>query len=171
MPPLRLTSLLQSALPQVSQPSRALLSSLACVNGSLLPANEVAAWIGLRNRFQLNRVLRRDGLPPLGELAARVRVLYWACRAEETGASLRELALHDHVQPAVAYRLVRRVTGRRWSELRRAGVDVVLSRFSAIHGSRRHRPLVAVTPATGIAPMRFPAGGPGAWAAPQHPAG
>jgi hypothetical protein len=87
MPPLRLTSLLQSALPQVSRPSRALLSSLAAINGSLLPANEIASWVGLRNRYQLNRVLRGDGLRPLAELAGCVRVLYWRCRAEETGAS------------------------------------------------------------------------------------
>jgi len=167
MPPLRLTTLLQSAVPQVSGPSRALLSSLACINGSLLPANEIAAWVGLRNRYQLSRVLRRDGLRPISELAGCVRVLYWRCRAEETGASLLELARHDHVDPAVAYRLVQRITGKRWSELRRADLDVILSRLRS--NLRPVRPHVAAAPPTSILPRRTSNRVP--VPAPDHPKG
>ena len=104
-----------------------MISTLACVNGHPPAAHEVAAWVGLRSRYQLNRILRSDGLPPLQQLAGWARVLYWTSRAEETGASLRQMARLDDIEPAVAYRLVRRVTGRRWSQLRRAGVELVIS--------------------------------------------
>src|SRR5438045_5087008 len=58
--------------------------------------------------------------------------------AETTGASLFELAHREHLDPAVAYRLVRRVTGLRWSEARRGGVTLALAR---LHAARREAPL------------------------------
>lgn len=113
MPPLRLTSLLHSVFSQVSPTGRAVLSTLGCRNGDPPPADEVAAWVGLRNRHQLARALRRDGLPPLEQLAAWTRVLYWMLEAEATGASLLQLAHREDLDPSAAYRLVRRVTGLR----------------------------------------------------------
>jgi YVTN family beta-propeller protein len=129
MPPLRLTNLLQGALAHVSPASRAVLSTLGCRNGDAPSANEVAAWVGLRNRQQLARALQRDGLPPLERLAGWTRVLYWMLEAESTGMSLFQLARRDNEDPAVAYRLVRRVTGLRWSQARKAGVRRALSWF------------------------------------------
>lgn len=126
MPPLRLTTLVQGALPHVSPTSRAVLSTLACRNGHAPPAAEVAAWVGLRDRFQLARVLRADGLPPLEQLTGWIRVLYWVLQAEATGASLLELMQREGLDPATGYRLVRRVTGLRWSEVRRQGTSMVL---------------------------------------------
>ena len=126
MPPLRLTSLVHGALTNLSVTSRAVLSTLACRNGHAPPAGEVAAWVGLRDRFQLARVLRADGLPPLEQLAGWVRVLYWVLESEANGASLLELMQREHVDPATGYRLVRRVTGMRWSQVREAGVSVIL---------------------------------------------
>ena len=171
MPPLRLTSLLDAALPQLSRPSRAVVSTLACLNGHVPPANEVAAWVGLRNRYQLHRILLGDGLPPFEQLAGWARVLYWISRAEETGASLLELARREHVDPAVAYRLVRRVTGKRWSQLRRDGVELIISRLRddrrPPHSTTRehHQQPAKILPlrrqSPGLAPLH----------APDHPTG
>jgi len=128
MPPLPLTSLLQSALPKLSASGRAVVSTLGCCNGQLSP-NDVSQWLGYRTRYQLARVLRRDGLPPFEDLAAWTRVLHWLSQAESTGAALLQLVRRDGLDPAGAYRLVHRVTGSRWSELRRAGVGGVVRRM------------------------------------------
>lgn len=129
MPPLRLTSLLQTALPHLSENGRALLSALGCLNGHPPCPKELAEWLGFHDRYQLARALRREGLPPLEVLAAWARTLYWVLEAETSGLSLRELAEREHIDPAVAYRLVRRVTGQRWSEVRRDGLAVAVLHF------------------------------------------
>src|SRR2546430_8028242 len=129
MPPLPLTALLQTALPRMSLASRAVISALGCLNGKPPCAGEIAAWVGLRDRFQLARALRRDGLPPLEQLAGWARVLYWVLEAESGDRSLLELARREQLDPAVAYRLVHRVTGLRWSQVRRAGLAAMLARF------------------------------------------
>ncbi|HEV2670972.1 MAG TPA: hypothetical protein VGU74_07760 [Gemmatimonadales bacterium] len=89
----------------------------------------MAAWLGFHDRYQLARSLRRDGLPPLEVLSGWARTLYWILEAETSGISLRELAERERLDPAVAYRLVRRVTGSRWSEVRRDGLASALLRF------------------------------------------
>src|SRR5438477_389034 len=129
MPPLPLTNALQTALPPLSATSRAVVSALACCNAHAASANEIAAWVGLRDRHQLARGLRRDGLPPLEQLAGWARVLYWVLEAESGDRSLLELARREQLDPAVAYRLVHRVTGLRWSQVRRAGLAAMLARF------------------------------------------
>src|SRR5467141_190929 len=112
MPPLQLTSLLQDSLPHLSYKGRAVLSALGCVNGRAPGSAELAAWLGFHDRYQFARAMRREGLPPLETLGGWARTLYWILESETSGATLRELAERDHLDPAVAYRLVRRVTGR-----------------------------------------------------------
>ncbi len=129
MPPLRLTNLLQTALPHLSENGRALLSALGCVNGHPPCPKELAEWLGFHDRYQLARALRREGLPPLEVIGGWARTLYWVLQAETSGISLRELADRERIDPAVAYRLVRRVTGHRWSEVRRDGLAVMLLHF------------------------------------------
>jgi len=129
MPPLPLTSLLYTALPKLSRTNRAILSTLGCLNGKAPAADEIAAWVGLRDRHQLSRSLHRDGLPPIERLAAWTRVLYWLLEAETSHSSLLQLARREGIDPAAAYRLVQRVTGQRWSGARRAGLTVALLRF------------------------------------------
>ena len=129
MPLLHLTALLQTALPDLSKAGRAIVSTLACFNGRLTNATKCAALAGLRDRHQLHRQLRRDGLPPFEQLAGWTRVLYWVSEAEKTGASLLELARREHTHAPAAYRLVRRVTGARWTQLRRGGLEVALLRL------------------------------------------
>src|SRR5207247_8256741 len=94
------------------------------------------AWVGLRDRHQRARGLRRDGLPPLEQLAGWARVLYWMLEAEARDSSLLELARREQLDPAVAYRLVHRVTGLRWSQVRRAGLAAMLARFREGCGDR-----------------------------------
>src|SRR6266550_7695479 len=129
MPPLQLTSLLQTTLPHLSVNGRALLSALACVNGRPTSSGELARWLGFHDRYQLARALRREGLPPMETLGGWTRTLYWIIESQTSGTTLRELAERDKLDPAVAYRLIRRITGRRWSEIRRDGMAFALLRF------------------------------------------
>jgi len=129
VPPLPLTTLLETALPRLSRSGRAVVGALGCFNGKPQSPSHVAALVGLRTRFQLARALRREGLPPFEELAAWTRVLYWLQEAERTGASLFHLAQHAGIDPAVAYRLVLRTTELHWVEARRAGLAAVVRRF------------------------------------------
>ena len=129
MPPLPLTSVLQTALPDLSQNGRALISVLGCLNGHPPKSQEFAEWLGFHDRYQLARALRREGLPSLEVIGGWARTLYWMSESEKTGKSLRELAEREHMDPAIAYRMVRRVTGRRWSEVRREGLAVTMLRF------------------------------------------
>src|SRR6267378_753297 len=129
MPPLQLTSLLQDTLPHLSYKGRAVLSALGCVNGRPPGSAELAAWLGFHDRYQFARAMRREGLPPLETLGGWARTLYWLLESETSGTTLCELAERDNLDPAVAYRLVRRVTGQRWSEIRRAGLALALLHF------------------------------------------
>jgi YVTN family beta-propeller protein len=120
---------------------------LGCVNGHPPCSGDLAAWLGLHDRYQLARVLRREGLPRLELLGGWARTLYWMIETETSGISLRELAERERLDPAVAYRLVRRVTGRRWSEIRHDGLSVALLRFRDLcrAAAVAQRPLVPVT--------------------------
>src|SRR2546430_552574 len=92
MPPLPLTTLLHTALPRLTPRARAVVSALGACNGEAPPAGELAAMVGMHSRYQLARLLRREGLPPLEELAAWARVLYWMHEAASRHGSLRDLA-------------------------------------------------------------------------------
>jgi DNA-binding beta-propeller fold protein YncE len=136
MPPLPLTNLLHTALPHVSQSGRALLSALGCMNGHAPRSGELAAWLGFHDRYQLARALRREGLPPLEVMSGWARTLYWVQKSESSGWSLRALAEREQLDPAVAYRLVHRVTGRCWSEVRREGLATAVLHFRDRCGAR-----------------------------------
>ncbi len=131
MPPLALTSLLQQALPWLSADGRAVMNTLVCSNGRVGSTQVLCERVGLRSRFQLNRLLRREGLPPYEELAGWVCVFYWMVRgdAADGRVALRSLAPQTRIEIASAYRLVRRVTGHCWKELRRAGTSEVIRWF------------------------------------------
>lgn len=188
MPPLLLTSLLQTALPRLSPASRAVVSTLGCLNGNTPSARDMAAWVGLRDRYQLARALRRDGLPPLEDLTRWARVLYWIVQAESSGATLRQLAQRERLDPAAAYRLVHQVTGRPWLQARNAGLQAALMQLRARCGMRlvgartvaaevpRH---LAAAVGDGVVSSTVSAPAPRAWrrphtggpTLPHHPAG
>ena len=139
MAPLPLTLLLENALPGLSRTGRAVVGVLGCFNGKPQSPTQVASLVGLRTRFQLARALRREGLPPLQELAAWTRVLYWLQQAERTGQSLLRLAKVTGIDPAIAYRLVHRTTGLRWLEARGLGLAAVVRRFRVRYHARKQR--------------------------------
>lgn len=132
MPPLPLAKILNVAIPALSGEARAVLDVLACKNGLLPAAGDVATFVGLRTRHQVARTLRRASLPPLEELAGWTRVFYWVLQSEQTGASLLALARESHLEPATCYRLVRRLMGQPWSCVRRGGVAGAILRFRTI---------------------------------------
>ena len=132
MPPLPLTKILNVALPSLSGEARAVVDVLACKNGLLPAAGDVATFVGLRTRHQVARTLRRASLPPLEELAGWTRLFYWVLQSEQTGASLLALARESHIEPATCYRLVRRLMGQPWSHVRRGGIAGAILRFRTI---------------------------------------
>jgi len=115
--------------PDLSLFSRAVIEASLLTGGSIGTAQQVAPSLGLRNRFALARLLKREGLPPLHELAGWASVLTWIDRAECTGCSLCHLAFRERKDPATCYRTVKRITGLRWHELRLRGSEWVVKRF------------------------------------------
>src|SRR6266498_2460450 len=136
MPPLPLAKILNVAIPALSGEARAVLDVLACKNGLLPAAGDVATFVGLRTRHQVARTLRRASLPPLEELAGWTRLFYWVLQSEQTGASLLALARESHLEPATCYRLVRRLMGQPWSRVRRGGITGAILRFRTIWKDR-----------------------------------
>lgn len=117
--------------PDLSLRCRAVIEAVLLSGGSIGTAGEVAPHLGLHNRFELGRLLRREGLPPLHYLAGWASVLTWLERAESTGCSLCQLAFGARKDPATCYRTVKRITGLPWLEIRRLGSAWVLRRFMA----------------------------------------
>ena len=144
MPPLALASMLHRALPWLSPEGRAVVNTLVCDNGRVDSIHTLCERVGLRSRYQLGRLLHREGLPPFEELSGWVSVLYWMLRADAGagGGRLRSLAGLTHTQVATSYRIVRRVTGHCWKEIRRAGTAQVLGWFQR----RAHPPQLRPRP-------------------------
>src|SRR5258705_9975099 len=132
MPPLPLAKILNVALPSLAGEARAVVDVLACKNGLLPPAGDVATFLGLRTRHQVARTLRRASLPPLEELAAWTRLFYWVLQWEQTGASLLALARQSRLEPATCYRLVRRLMGQPWARVQRGGTPRANTRVRAV---------------------------------------
>jgi len=174
MPPLPLAKILDVALPALSGEARAVVDVLACKNGLLPRAGDVATFLGLRTRHQVARTLRRASLPPLEELAGWTRLFYWVLQSEQTGASLLALAHQSHLEPATCYRLVRRLMGQPWSRVRRGGVAAAILRFRTLwrHTGMQELALqpYLVAAAGPVASAAIAAGGGGSPALPVQPA-
>lgn len=121
--------LLRDILPHISTEGRALLTALARDGGRLSAAAFHAAQVGLRNRHQLARHLKRDGLPPLEELAGWVSVMTWMFAWESEGTSLFRSAIDSQREPATCYRTVKRITGLSWRAVCGQGMPWVLLQF------------------------------------------
>ncbi len=161
MPPLALTSLLQHALPWLSADGRAAVNTLICTNGRVGSARALCARLGLRSRFQLSRLLHREGLPPYEELAGWICVLYWMLMADAGvgKGALRALAGQARIETASSYRLVRRVTGYCWKDLRRVGTAQVVRWFQQRTRSPRSVRSVAISRRSAVAPHAIPVPG------------
>ena len=153
MPQLPLASALLHSLPWLSTRGRAAINFLVCENGRTNSAAELASRLGLRNRYQLARLLRSEGLPTYEVLTGWISSLYWRVEAERSATTLHALAQRAHVAPATSYRIVRRVTGSHWSAFRRATADEALRRFVE-HCERPRNGAVHQPPAVPARPPR-----------------
>lgn len=122
----QITVLVCNTLHWVSPAGRAVIAALADCGGAFGTAPFFASRLGFRDRHQLARLLAYEGLPPLQELAAWIRVLGWLLEWEQRGTALCRLALRCCADPAAYYHTVNRLTGLSWSEVRRRGVAWVL---------------------------------------------
>jgi hypothetical protein len=127
----RLKVFIEVGMPWVSSDGRRVLMALADQQGYPGPADTFAAAVGLRNRYRLGRVLQSDGLPCLEQLAGWIRVLTWVASWENSRMPLSRLALHSVKDPAPMFRLVERLTGHPWTQVRSLGFDWVFLRLLA----------------------------------------
>ncbi len=114
-------SAVRAARPNLTPLTRAVLDAVLLSHGSIGTAQAVARRLGLGSRFKLARLLRREGLPSLHQLAEWITVLSWVVAAEQTGASLCWMAFRSHRHPSACYRLVKEVTGLGWEQVRERG--------------------------------------------------
>src|SRR5439155_19684693 len=128
--PLPIAQLLHAALPWLSTLGRAIVSALVATRGRPASAQTLAVWLGMRDRFQLARVLRREGLPSVRALADWICVLHFLLVSESSGQPLLRQA-GDPDQAATDYRRVRRTLGVTWREGRSRGFAWALLRFRA----------------------------------------
>lgn len=129
MPQLPLASALLRSLPWLSARGRAVINFLILDNGRASSATSLASRLGLSSRYQLARLLRSEGLPTYETLTGWISSLCWHLEAERSDATLVALSQRSDRALAASYRLVRRVTGSRWRELRRSPADELLRRF------------------------------------------
>ena len=101
-----------------------MINLLVITRGVFGGADEMATRIGVTNRFRLGRLLRREGLPPFGELADWTCLLQLLSEAEVKRAPLLRLARLAGLEPATCYRRCKRLLGvpARW-------IDRVISRL------------------------------------------
>jgi hypothetical protein len=101
------------------------LTALVKRHGYPGPADLFAVSVGIRNRYQLGRILHREGLPCLEELAAWIRLLNWVTAWEASGVPLSRSALSSLRDPSPMFRLVERLTGQTWTQVRSRGSEWV----------------------------------------------
>jgi hypothetical protein len=78
------------------------------------------------SRYRVARMLRREGLPQVEELAAWVRLLRWLILWQSDAGSLSRMALDAGLETSVCCRTIRRLTGATWTEARERGSDWAL---------------------------------------------
>lgn len=120
---------LHAALPHVSRTAQAIVDVIRLRQGKVGATVLAAQSFGLPSRFALARLLRREGLPGLQELAAWISVLGWVVAAERSRVSLFMIASRTGRSPPVCYRTVRRLTGLTWAQLVARGSPWVLRLF------------------------------------------
>ncbi len=100
---------------------RAIVEAILLVEGPIGSADAIAKALGLHSRFQLARMLKREGLLPLHVMAEWATVLSWVVAAERDGVSLCWLAFRSKRHPSACYRLVKEITGQCWEDVRARG--------------------------------------------------
>jgi AraC-like DNA-binding protein len=127
---------IRTVRPDLSLMPRAILEAILLTEGPIGTAQHVAHGLGL-SRFQLARMLRREGLPPLHVMAGWATVLSWLLTAERDHVSLCWIAFHAGRHPSTCYRLVKEVTGLSWEHARARGSAWAEREFlRELHASR-----------------------------------
>ncbi len=130
----KLGSLLTIAFPSRTSEGQRIVLAVAGCGGDVPSADEFAAELQFDNRHQMARTLMRAGLPPLEHLAGWGMLLGWTLRTEQDGTTLCEIASESSRDPAVCYRLVKRLTGKVWSEVSSLGSAWVISTVRQRYG-------------------------------------
>jgi hypothetical protein len=128
---LLLSTYLEVGLGWLRPSTKAAVRFLVAAGGSPASMAGLLRASGCRDRHQLAYCLRRDGLPPLRQLAAWIKLLTWAADHELGGTSLCKLALAEAGDPAVRYRLVKRLTRLTWTQVSHRGFAWVGGEFLA----------------------------------------
>ena len=144
----RLLVVIRSARPHMTLRARAVIEAVLLSKGSIGSAQSVARALGLSNRFQLARLLEREGLPPLHRLTEWVTVLNWITSAERAHVSLCWMAFRSHRHPSACYRLVKKLTGHGWEQVLARGSAWALRQFLKelpyrTDANARHHPITA----------------------------
>lgn len=113
-------TLIRAVRPDLGPLSCAVLEAILLNEGPIGSAERVARGLGM-SRFQLARMLRREGLPPLHVMGDWAMVLSWLVTAERDDVSLCWMAFHRGRHPSTCYRLIRDVTGLSWEQVRQRG--------------------------------------------------
>lgn len=145
-------ALIRSDLHWISAPTRRVIQLLAISAPREMSAQQLARWSGLGNRHQLARALARDGLPSLAQLRSWIRLVGWVLAWESDHTSLYRLAITQDFNPAVCYRMIKRLTGSRWGDVRSRGVAWVLLQL-------RDRCVIRTTGVRSVTLSRRPHGG------------
>ena len=127
----QIASHLRRELSWLTPRGHAIVGHLLEVGGYPGRAQAVASAVGLRNRFQLTRTLRQEGLPCLDELSGWIRTLRWVHERETERIAVSRSALEAGRDPALCYRTVVRVTGHHWREVREFGWGWVVTGLRA----------------------------------------
>jgi hypothetical protein len=130
----KLGSFLAIAFPARTPDGQRIVLAVAACAGDVPSADEFAAELQFDNRHQMARALMRAGLPPLEHIAGWAMVLGWTLRAEQHGTTLFEIALERSRDPAVCYRLVKRLSGKVWTEVTALGSTWVITTIRQHYG-------------------------------------
>ncbi len=130
----RLNTLLQAAFPARTADGQRIVQAIAACGGDVPTADELAGQLDFDNRHQMARAMMRAGLPPLEHVSGWAMVLGWTARAEQEGTTLCEVALETDRDPAVCYRLVKRLTGKVWTEVTKLGSGWIISTIRQRYG-------------------------------------
>jgi hypothetical protein len=136
----RLVPLFVSAFTLRSLEAHEILIAVAQSAGAFGSASSFAKSLGYPSRHHLARALSKNQLPLWQDLVGWATVLHWLLEWENNGTAVSRLALRTGRDPAACYRLVQRLTGRRWSEVARLGSDWLVGELRREY---RHRQLDA----------------------------